>query len=65
MTQKLPCMNPAGVKGFLWVDGRSIRTEFPEWPQFNQTVSLDGIPLGHLINQLLDQEDAERAQAKR
>lgn len=57
--QKLPYMNPAGMRGFVWIEDRAIKVEFPDYPKFDNTIDLTGIDLDRLAGQILDLRDAE------
>lgn len=65
MAGKLPYLNAAGIPGFLWVEDRQIKVEYPDWPKYNQTIDLTGIDLDHLAGQILDVRDAEATALRR
>mgnify|MGYP000414426797 CR=1 FL=1 len=65
MADRIPIKNPVGVPGWLYLDGRILRAEFPEMPKTNKEFDLDAIDLGRLANMLLDQKDAEQTAERR
>lgn len=65
MPDRIPIKNPLGVSGWLYVDGRTLRAEFPEMPKTDREFHLGDIDLGRLANMLLDQQDTERTAVRR
>ena len=59
MSDRIPIKSPAGVPGWLYLDNRVLRAEFPAAPKIDEEFSLVGVDLGRLAGMLLDQEDAE------
>lgn len=65
MPEKLPYLNAAGIPGFLWVEDRQVKVEYPDWPKYNQTIDLTGIDLDRFAGQILDVRDAEATALRR
>ncbi len=65
VSDRIPIVNPVGAPGWLTVEGRTLRAEFPDMPKTNKEFSLDGIDLDRLAGMLLDQRDMENAEDRR
>lgn len=65
MSDRIPIKSPVGVPGWLILDGRMLRAEFPELPSANHELNLTGIDLGRLADMLLDQQDDEATVERR
>ncbi len=65
MTDRIPVKHPIGVDGWVTLDGRTLRAEFPEAPSVSREFDLADIDLVRLVGMLLDQHDAEQTAARR
>lgn len=65
MADRIPVKNAIGVPGWLFLEGRTLRTDFPGMPTTNEEFDLSGIDLGRVAGMLLDQQDAEESERRR